>query len=194
MFTIWKPPGYVPSPRELRLARFAVSTYRAKHRHGIRLFLRRQLRRFVAGLLADVLAAAKAIDRAVKSIRASRPMRRPVLTPEPPTPQEIVVSMLRRPQGAHRAHGVMRRAVRHATRMAGVGSRESVPSRDTGTHRLDRLCRLDNEQYLAAMRTRIAYVTGALAQLRMFSGNEHRARGEMTWRERARNADRYAAA
>lgn len=192
-----KPLGYIPTLHELHFV-FDAKTYSGRHRPGwtwaraihrargrlmsVRAWFSRKLTTAIAGTSAPV----RTLTRAIMSLRASKPVPRPAITLDTAATQ--IISLGRQPAV---------RQLRSFLRTRVNASRESAPSahagRPRGVHRLERLSSMGNIDYLRAMSARTAYVTATLARLAELA-NGPRAFGEMTWREGARNADRYASA
>lgn len=116
----------IPSMRHLRrhaLARkmlIAQGTYQPRHAAPATVTYERtawHAPRF--GIVSSLMSSVKAISHALTHLRAAKPVRPPVLTPEP------LVIPAPRPRGAHRAPGRAARLIGHRTRTA----RQAAPVR-----------------------------------------------------------------
>lgn len=195
-----KPLGYIPTLRELHFE-LDAKTYRGAHRPGWTwsracyrarrrlMTLHAWLSRKLTATVASAVAPVRALNRALMSLRASKPVPRPFVVGEVVTAQQFAPVPIPRARRASRAV-----TSRHIT---GRAARESAPvghaGRPRGVHRLERLSSMNNIEYLRAMSARTTYVLATLARLAELAGGP-RPRGEMTWREGTRNVDRYAPA
>lgn len=181
----------VPSPHQLKLARFDKPHFRAPRRANHRkdewtwqraiYRATRALMRAKAGLANDVTDTLRALSRALAAVKAARPIRRPQLSKLTVAPGWYQASASVTFGATPRQPGAVRRMVRR------VG-RRSAPVR---RHRLENLSSLSHDAYMTALTARQAYVIANLLRLKGLTAT--RAFGEPSWRE-ARRADHYATA
>lgn len=190
-----RPLGYIPTLRELHFTPdVSRGGYRGRHRPGWALTLRRGLRAlelFKNRICSLLLNGVRELSGALGRLRATAKSPAPRLVAEPMPVLDLnhLHIQFGSYRGTRRAPSPLRRAVRHLGQLRN-GARESVPSRDTGAHRLENLERLDNPAYLAAMRARITYVLGTLGEFHALARGP-RAHGEPSWRERLRASRRH---
>lgn len=212
----------IPSPRQLKLARFNRPDFRATTKRGKRAAgwtwsravyrLRRWFNQFNADwnnvLERDIVEPMRTLVRAIMALKNSR--ARPDLVSRETSRARAEMRMIAREERATVIRQMTRSNLRDPHPARGVvetgAARQSAPSRlsarlkgaahrpgKVAKHRLENVDRLPHKAFLIAMDARNKYVTANLLRLKGLATT--RAFGEPSWRE-ARRADRseFAAA